>query len=88
MAPGEYERRRDEQKLRNQAKLVELGLVKLLTKMPAPKAAKRARPAAAPAAPSRASGRLAAAPKVSYKPTKAVLPSDDDARAEQTLWVV
>jgi hypothetical protein len=52
-----YERQRAEQMLRNQAKLVELGLVKLLTKMPASKAAKRARPAAAPAAPSRASGR-------------------------------
>ena len=81
-----YERERAKQILANQAKLKELGLLDLLLKKPASKAAgkKRAppKPEAAAAAPSRASGRLATAPKVSYKPQKAALPSDEEEEDE------
>ena len=60
MAPGEYERRRDERKLQIRAKLVELGIEPLPSQQPPSKAEgkKRARPVADPVAPSRASGRL------------------------------
>ena len=69
-----------------QKKLLELGLLDLAAqvggrkKSKAKAAAPKPKPAraAAPAEPARGSSRLAAQPRVSYKPAKAELPSDDE----------
>ena len=69
-----------------QKKLLELGLLDLAAqvggrkKSKAKAAAPKPKPvrASAPAEPARGSSRLAAQPRVSYKPAKAELPSDDE----------
>ena len=83
MAPGEYERRRDEQKLRNQAKLVELGFDPLPSQQPGSKTAgkKRTRPEAAASVPSRPS--LARPAKSSHLMYKLPNSSDDEEEDEE-----